>query len=34
MTAPFPAEGTLLVLSVGGVPLYSARDLEQSLDPD
>ncbi len=26
-------EGTLLVLSVGGVPLYSARDLEQSLDP-
>lgn len=33
MTAPFPAEGTLLVLSVGGVPLYSARDLEQSLNP-
>lgn len=26
-------EGTLLVLSVGGVPLYSARDLEQTLEP-
>jgi hypothetical protein len=32
-TAPFPVEGTLLVLSVGGVPLYSARDLEQTLEP-
>ena len=32
-TAPFPVEGTLLVLSIGGVPLYSARDLEQSLEP-
>jgi hypothetical protein len=30
---PFPPEGTLLVLSVGGVPLYSARDLEQTLEP-
>lgn len=28
-----PAEGTLLVLSVGGVPLYSARDIEQTLQP-
>ena len=33
MTMPFPPEGTMLVLSVGGVPLYSARDLEQSLEP-
>ena len=33
MTAPFPPEGTMLVLSVGGVPLYSARDLEQTLEP-
>jgi hypothetical protein len=33
MTAPFPPEGTMLVLSVGGVPLYSSRDLEQSLEP-
>jgi hypothetical protein len=33
MVAPFPPEGTLLVLSVGGVPLYSARDLEQTLEP-
>lgn len=33
MTMPFPAEGTLLVLSLHGVPLYSARDLEQSLEP-
>lgn len=28
-----PAEGTLLVLSVGGVPLYSARDIQQTLQP-
>jgi hypothetical protein len=33
MSMPFPPEGTQLVLSVGGVPLYSARDLEQSLEP-
>jgi hypothetical protein len=33
MSMPFPAEGTLLVLSLGGVPLYSARDLEQTLEP-
>lgn len=33
MVSPLPAEGTLLVLSVGGVPLYSARDLEQTLEP-
>lgn len=33
MSMPFPPEGTLLVLSVGGVPLYSARDLEQTLEP-
>jgi len=33
MTMPFPPEGTMLVLSVGGVPLYSARDLEQTLEP-
>jgi hypothetical protein len=33
MTSPLPAEGTQLVLSVGGVPLYSARDLEQTLTP-
>ena len=26
-------EGTVLVLSVGGVPLYSARDLDQTLEP-
>jgi hypothetical protein len=28
-----PPEGTVLVLSVGGVPLYSARDLSQTLEP-
>jgi hypothetical protein len=28
-----PPEGTLLVLSLGGVPLYSARDIEQTLEP-
>jgi hypothetical protein len=35
MTSPLPAEATLLVLSssVGGVPLYSARGLSQTLDP-
>lgn len=33
MSMPFPPEGTLLVLSVGGIPLYSARDLDQSLEP-
>lgn len=32
MSMPFP-EGTVLVLSVNGVPLYSARDLEQTLEP-
>ncbi len=28
-----PAEATLLVLSANGVPLYSARGLDQTLDP-
>jgi hypothetical protein len=30
---PLPAEGTLLVLSGMGIPLYSARGLSQSLRP-
>jgi hypothetical protein len=33
MTSPLPAESTLLVLSTNGVPLYSARGLDQTLDP-
>jgi hypothetical protein len=28
-----PVEGTVLTLSVGGVPLYSARGLDQTLEP-
>jgi hypothetical protein len=33
MTGPLPPEDTLLVLSSNGVPLYSARGLDQTLDP-
>lgn len=28
-----PAEGTILIMSTAGVPLYSARGLQQSLTP-
>jgi hypothetical protein len=33
MTGPLPPEDTLLVLSLGGVSLYSARGLDQTLEP-
>jgi hypothetical protein len=33
MPGPLPAEGTLLILSGIGIPLYSARGLKQTLTP-